>query len=60
MQAWIKTEEDLSAPKPNGGYYLRSQLYSYEPKMDNGAKAMSTQTMLDTGTAADADEVPFV
>lgn len=32
MEAWISVEEDLDAPKPNGGYYTRTNIFGYEPK----------------------------
>lgn len=59
MEAWILTEEDKSAPKPNGGYYLRNNLYSYEPTPRKTTAAdYSTEDML-KGEPVDADDVPF-
>ena len=55
MQAWILTEEDTSAPKPKGGFYLRSNLYSYEPK----ARATTIQQDIAGGKPIDLSEIPF-
>lgn len=55
MQAWILTEKDKSAPKPNGDFYLRSNLYSYEPK----ARATTIQEDIDGGEPIDLSEIPF-
>jgi hypothetical protein len=55
MQAWILTEEDKSAPKPNGGFYLRSNLYSYEPK----PRATTIQEDIAGGKPIDLSEIPF-
>lgn len=58
MQAWILTEEDLNAPKPNGGYYLRSSLFSYPPKPSNNA-AKATTEQIKNGEPIDLNEIPF-
>ena len=55
MQAWILTEEDKSAPKPNGGFYLRNNLYSYEPK----PRATTIQQDIEGGKPVDLSEIPF-
>lgn len=56
MQAWIKTEENLNAPKENGGYFLRSSLYSWEPKEPK----MTPEQLMGVGTTqVDPKEVPF-
>lgn len=59
MQAWILTEEDLNAPKPNGGYYLRSNLYSYVPKPRNASQMTAEQLVSDQNEKVDTDEIPF-
>ena len=60
MQAWILVEEDLNAPKPNGGYYLRTNLYSYEPKPRNNAAQMTAEQLVsDMNESADLSEIPF-
>lgn len=60
MEAWILTEEDTSAPKPNGGFYLRNNLYSYEPTPRKvTAEDLTTENMLKGGTEVDTDDVPF-
>lgn len=58
MQAWILTEEDLGAPKPNGGYYLRSSLYSYKPT-PRVPEMTPEQLMSDQNEKIDLDEIPF-
>lgn len=59
MQAWILTEEDTNAPKPKGGFYLRSSLYSWEPQAKTvTADDLTTKNMVAGGTPAN-DEVPF-
>ena len=55
MQAWILTEEDQSAPKPNGGFYTRNSLYSYEPK----PKTTVAQMVAGDGTNVDPSELPW-
>lgn len=61
MQAWILTEEDKNAPKPNGGYYLRSELYSWEPtpKKQTAADLVSELRNDPKTETVDADEIPF-
>lgn len=60
LQAWILTEQDTNAPKPNGGFYLRNNLYSYEPTPRTTATSpATTASQLLGGTDADLDEVPF-
>lgn len=56
MQAWILTEEDKNAPKPNGGYYLRNNLYSYEP---TPRKTIAEDLMSGATPVADDDDIPF-
>jgi len=60
MQCWILVEEDMDSPKPKGGYYLRSSLYSYEPKprQKTAAELVSDMTS-QPATAAEIDEIPF-
>ncbi len=55
MQAWILTEEDKSSPKPNGGFYLRNNLYSYEPK----PRATTIEQDIAGGKPIDLSEIPF-
>lgn len=55
MQCWILTEENTNAPKENGGYFLRSQLYSWEPKV----KAKTIQQDIANGKPVDTSEIPF-
>lgn len=55
MQAWILVEEDVNAPKPNGGFYTRTNLYSYEPK----PKKTTVESIMPGATKADDDDVPF-
>lgn len=61
MQAWILTAEDTNGnQKPGGGYYLRSNLYSYEPK----PKAPTADELVSDfkkqgATPVDVNEVPF-
>lgn len=57
MQAWIKAEEDLNAPKPNGGYYLKYDIYGYEPKQ----KKTTVEDIMGGGTPVDtgSDSIPF-
>lgn len=60
MQAWILTEEDKNAPKPNGGYYLRSTLYSWEPTPRAKTSEEQVQELTNTSTPVnDPDEIPF-
>ena len=60
MQCWILTEEDTNAPKPNGGFYLRNNLYSWEPKPKQiTADDLTTANMKAGGTPVDNDDVPF-
>ena len=54
-QAWILVEEDQSAPKPNGGFYLRTNLYSYQPK-PRSAPITEANT---GGKQIDLSEIPF-
>lgn len=54
-QAWILTEEDKNAPKPNGGFYLRSSLYSWPPKV----KATTIEQDIDNAKPVDLSEIPF-
>lgn len=59
MQAWILTEEDMSSQKPNGGFYRRNRLFSYEP---NPPKAQTTtvEDLMGGGTKTDdGTEIPF-
>lgn len=58
MQAWILTEEDTNAPKPNGGYYLRNSIYSYPPTPRTSQKVTAEQ-LVSSGTPVDDDEIPF-
>lgn len=53
--AWILVEEDKSAPKPNGGFYLRSNLYSYPPK----PRVTDIQDDIKSGDNVDLSEIPF-
>lgn len=56
MQAWILTEEDTSgAQKPGGGYYLRNNLYSYEPTV----KKTTAEDIMPGGQSISTDDVPF-
>ena len=55
MEAWVLVEEDTNSPKPNGGYYLRYNLYSYEPK----PRKITPEDLMGGGTPVDPDEVPF-
>ena len=56
MEAWLLVKEDLNAPKPNGGFYLRYDLYSYEPK----PKKLTPEDIMGApSTPHDPDEVPF-
>lgn len=57
MQAWILTEEDTSSPKPNGGFYLRNSLYSYEPTPRN--KKPTVEELMGDGKPTDTSEIPF-
>ena len=57
MEAWLKVEEDLNAPKPNGGFYLRYNLYSYKPK--EKSLAQQADELVSNSTPVDPDEVPF-
>lgn len=60
MQAWILVEEDTNAPKPNGGFYTRTNLYSYPPKPRQlSASDLTTDQMKQGGTPVNPDEVPF-
>jgi len=61
MQCWVLTEEDTSGKqKPNGGFYLRNNLYSYEPKPRTVTAAnLTTDQMKAGGTPVDTDEIPF-
>lgn len=60
MQAWILVEEDFNAPKPNGGYYLRSKLYSWEPKPKKvTADDLTTDQIRNGAAPVDDDDVPF-
>jgi hypothetical protein len=56
MQAWILTKEDTTGQqKPNGGFYLRSQLYSWEPK----AEPSDINKDIENGKPIDVSEIPF-
>lgn len=59
MQAWILTEENLNAPRDNGGYFWRSSLYSYEPK----PKKITAESLVSEGgteiTKENLGEIPF-
>lgn len=55
MQAWALTEEDLNAPKEKGGYFLRTQLFSWPPQV----KAKTTEQDIDGGKSVDLSEIPF-
>jgi len=57
MQAWALVQEDKTAPKPNGGFYLRTNLYSYEPK----PRKETADDIMAAGEAisVDPNEVPF-
>lgn len=57
-EAWILVEEDKSSPKPNGGFYLRTSLYSYEPKARPQTNPNATGTITDNGKI-DLTEIPF-
>lgn len=64
MQAWIKVEEDTTAPKPNGGYYLSTNLYSYAPKVTAADILPAAQTQTATnvmggGEDVSASSIPF-
>ena len=56
-EAWVLVEEDTNAPKPNGGYYLRTNLYSFPPK----PRKITPEDIMGGGTkdGIDPDEVPF-
>ena len=54
-QAWIRTEEDTNAPKPNGGFYLRSQLFSWKPQ----PKTTTIKQDIEGGKPVDLSEIPF-
>lgn len=56
LQAWILTEQDKNAPKPNGGYYLRNNLYSYAP---TPRKTTADDLISEGGAPVDTDDVPF-
>lgn len=59
MKAWILVEEDTTgAQKPGGGYYLRSNLYSYEP---TPRKAAQVDAFLknDDNEPVDPSKIPF-
>lgn len=58
MQCWISAEEDQSAPKPNGGYYLRYNLYGYEPSPRTPA-ATTVEDLMGGTPVADGTEIPF-
>lgn len=59
MQAWILVEEDKSAPKPNGGFYLRTNLYSYEPKPRAKTADELVSDITEGGEPVDLSEIPF-
>lgn len=59
MQAWILVEEDKNAPKPNGGYYLRYNLYGYEPKPRKQTAEELINEFKAGGEPVDTDEIPF-
>lgn len=61
MQAWILTEPNLTQPKPAGGYYLQSNLYSYKPTPRTTATSPATtaEQLLGGTPVDDTDEIPF-
>jgi hypothetical protein len=59
MQAWISAEEDTSAPKPNGGFYLRYNLFSYEPKPRQQTAEQLVADLKNNSTPASTDNIPF-
>jgi len=59
-EAWIEVYEDTNAPKPNGGYYKRTDIYQYEPKP---RQTVSTPTATPVEgkflSQEELDEIPF-
>lgn len=55
MQAWISVEEDLSSPKPNGGYYKNFNIFGYEPK----PRVNPISADAKAGETLDLNEIPF-
>lgn len=54
-QAWIKVSQDLNSPKPNGGFYLRTSLYSYKPKDDTA----DLTSITDGSKPVNLEDIPF-
>lgn len=61
MQAWILGEEDVKGKqKPNGGYYIRYNLYSYEPTPKKQTAADLVSDFISDGAQpASTDDIPF-
>lgn len=56
LRGWILRDEDENSPKPNGGYYLRNQLYAYAPKFEEKDTA---ESIMEEGEKVDLSVIPF-
>lgn len=63
MEAWMLAEENEQQPKPNGGYYLSYNLFSYKPtpRAKQNSTAAKAIEALGGGeiTEDNLDEFPF-
>lgn len=55
MEAFIQVYEDESSPKPNGGYYKRTNIYGYMPS----PKKTTVEQVMGGGDKVDLSEIPF-
>ena len=60
FEAWIDVYEDENAPKSNGGFYKRTEIFHYEPKHRQPSSRSRIADMLNQATPVElSDDIPF-